>query len=106
MFVLPVLIFPLVFGLAIYRLYRIPQMLLRGELQFPVKRRRWMLVAVTLAYVLLMSYTTALCAALVRAFVLAEHQLAAYMPLAVYIAAYPVVYVGVAWVFFYGLKRV
>lgn len=104
MFVLPLLIFPLVFGLAMYRLYQVPRKLLRGELRFPVECHVGMKVAVAAAYLTLLACTVALCAAGVQAAVFAENSLDAFGSLVVHVAAYPVVYVCVAWVFFHGLK--
>ena len=43
-------------------------------------------------------------AALVHALVAAENKLSAYWVLVVYVAAYPVVYMGAAWVFYYGFR--
>ena len=104
MFVLPALIIPLVFGLAISRLHQVPRRLWLGELQLPGKQQALLHVATVAAYFVLLSYTIALSSALAQAFFLADDRLSAYLALLVYVAAYPVVYIGVAWVFYYGLK--
>ena len=49
-------------------------------------------------------YTIALSTALIQALLLAENRLSAYLSLLLYIAAYPLVYFGAAWVFYYGLQ--
>jgi hypothetical protein len=104
MFVLPALILPLVFGLAIYRLYQIPRRLWLGELRLPGKQRVYLSTVTVTAYLALLSYTIALGAALVQVFFVTENRMPAYLSLVVYMAAYPLVYVGAAWVFYYGLK--
>jgi hypothetical protein len=104
MFVLPALILPLVFGLAIYRLYQIPRRLWLGELRLPGKQRAYLSTATVAAYLALLSYTIGLGAALVQALFVTENRMPAYLSLVVYMAAYPLVYVGAAWVFYYGLK--
>jgi Mg2+/citrate symporter len=104
MFVLPIIIFPFVFVLAVFRLYNIPRRLLSGELQVPARHRVWLSVATAAAYLMLLGYTVALSAALVRAIFMAEESLAAYWPLVVYVLGYPVGYLVSAWVFYYGLK--
>lgn len=104
MFVLPILVIPLVFGLAVFRLYQIPRRLWRGELRLPGRGRTLLHVSTIAAYLVLLSYTIALSSALAQALFVAEDRVAAYFALFFYMAAYPVVYVAVAWVFYHGLK--
>ena len=108
MFVLPALILPLVFGLAIYRMYQIPRRLWSGELVLPGKQHAALsaatIAATIAAYLALLGYTIWLGTALVQAFFVTENRMAAYLSLAFYITVYPLVYVGAAWVFYYGLK--
>lgn len=104
MFILPALIFPLVFGLAIHHLTQIPRRIWRGELRLPGKQRIGLSMATVVAYFALLGYTIALGTALAQALLVVEHRMPAYLSLLAYIAAYPLVYVGAAWVFFYGLK--
>ena len=104
MFVLPALIIPLVFGLALYRLYQVPRRLWTGELQLPGARNRLLHAATIAAYLVLLVCTLALGFALARTLLVAEDRLSAYWTLLAYMAAYPLVYIGVAWVFYYGLK--
>lgn len=103
MFVLPALIFPFVLVLALYRLVQIPAKLWAGSLRFSDRHR--LRAATVAAYLVLLCYTAALAAALVRAFWLAANQMFAYLSLLMYVAAYPVVYFVAAWVFYYGLVR-
>lgn len=104
MLLLPALLAPLVFGLAIFRLYQIPRKLWSGELRLPDRRHIVLLVATVGAYLALLGHTLALSATLVRALFLTENRMSAYLPLLIYVAAYPFVYFGAAWVFYYGLK--
>ncbi len=104
MFVLPALIFPFVFGLALFRLVEIPRKLWAGVLRLPGRHRRLWLAATAGAYLALLCYTAALAAVLARAIFLAENQVFAYLSLLIYVASYPVVYFVAAWVFYYGLE--
>jgi hypothetical protein len=103
-FVLPTLLIPLVLGLALHRLYQIPRGLWRGELRLPGRQRALLHVATITAYGVLLCCTVALVGALVHVFLVADDRLSAYWKLALYMAAYPLVYMGVAWIFYYGLK--
>ena len=105
MFVLPVIIFPLVFGLAIFRLYQIPKELFSGELRLPARYCTILFIATVCAYFVLLIYTVLLIASLVLALFFAENIASAYLSLIIYVAAYPFVYIGVAWIFYYGLSR-
>ena len=104
MFVLPALSLPLVFGLAITRLYQIPHKLWLGELRLAGKQQIYLTTATVAAYLALFSYTVLLGAALFQAVFVAESRLHAYLSVAVYVGAYPLVYIAAAWVFYYGLK--
>lgn len=103
MFVLPTLIFPLVFGLAIYRLYKIPRKLWSGELRLPGTQHIVLLSATAGAYLVLLVYTIALATLFLRTLFLSDDQGSAYLALFAYLAAYPFVYFGAAWIFYYGL---
>ena len=105
MFVLPVIIFPLVFGLAIFRLYQIPKKLLSGELRLPARYCTILFIATVCAYFVLLIYTVLLITSLVLALFFAENLASAYFSLIIYVAAYPFVYIGVAWIFYYGFSR-
>lgn len=104
MFILPALVLPLVLGLAIVRLYRIPRQLWSGALVLPGRRRIVLHAATITAYAVLLVYTLALGVALMQALLFAEGRLSAYLALLAYVAAYPLVYMGAAWVFYHGLK--
>jgi len=103
MFVLPALVLPLVFGLAIYRLYQVPRRLASGELRPPAARRVLWSVAGAFAYAALLAYTLFLGASLARLVLISGSRLSAYFSLLGYVAVYPIVYVGAAWVFYYAL---
>ena len=104
MFILPILLVPLVFGLAIHRLVDIPRQLSRGTLRLPGRRHVVLHAATIAAYAVLLGYTVALGLALVHALVAAQDRATAYLALLGYVVAYPVVYFLAAWVFFYGLR--
>lgn len=104
MFVLPAIILPLVFAAAIYRLFQIPRRILLGELRLPGTKRICLTVATVASYFVLLSYTVALGIAVIRVALVVENQMPACLSLLAYMAAYPFVYVGTAWVFYYGLK--
>lgn len=101
MFLLPAFLTLLVFGLAVYRLVQIPRKLWLGEVQLAGTRFSALRVATVAAYVLL-TCTVALGAMLLRT--LLWSGAAAYLSMLGYFAAYPLVYVAAAWVFFYGPK--
>lgn len=102
MFLLPAFLVLLVFGLAIFRLVQIPRRLWSGDLRLAGARFSALRVATVAAYVLLLTCTVALGAMLLRT--LLWSGAAAYLSMLGYFAAYPLVYVAAAWVFFYGLK--
>jgi hypothetical protein len=104
MLILPALLLPLIFGLAIHRLIGIPRELWRGKLRLPGRQRIVLHAATLAAYGALLGYTVALGAALVHALLAAQDRLSAYLALLGYVAAYPVVYFLAAWVFYYGLQ--
>lgn len=104
MFVLPALILPLVLGLALFRLVQIPRRLWLGELRLPGRSHLLLHIATITAYLVLLVCTIALGAALAQALLLAEDRFSAYWTLLIYMAAYPLVYMGAAWIFYYGLK--
>jgi len=105
MIVLPLLIFPLVFGMALHRLYQIPLGLHSGQLRLSEHRRLPWSVAAAVAYGVLLAYTVALCIAAARALLAEGGGLPAFWSIAGYVAAYPVVYIAAAWVFFYAFQR-
>lgn len=105
MFALQAVILPLVFGLAIFRLYQIPKKLFSGELRPPVRHRAILFIATVFAYFLLLIYTALLITSLIFALFFSENSASAYFSLLIYVAAYPFVYIGVAWIFYYGFSR-
>ncbi|MBH2010693.1 MAG: hypothetical protein I8H71_13400 [Xanthomonadaceae bacterium] len=104
MFVIPALLIPLVFGLAVFRLYQIPRRLWLGQLRFPGRQRVVLQMATIAAYVGLLSYTIVLASLLTQALWFAQNRLSAFVELVVYMAAYPLVYLAAAWIFYYGFK--
>lgn len=104
MFLLPTLLLPLAFGLAVFRLYQIPCQLWSGALRLPGRHCPLLWAATVGAYLVLLCYTVALSVALIWALFFVEDRLSAYLSLLFYIAAYPLVYFGAAWVFYYGLQ--
>ncbi|WP_291587054.1 hypothetical protein [Comamonas sp. UBA7528] len=65
-----------------------------------------LLAATAVAYLVLLAYTVALLAALVHTLLFAADSLSAYLELAAYALAYPLVYLAAAWTFYHGLKPV
>ncbi len=106
MFLLPAFLALLVFGLAIVRLVQIPRRLWSGELRLADARCSALTVATVVAYLVLLGCTAALGGALRRTLLWSGGDAAAYLSLLGYFAAYPLVYVAAAWVFFDGLKPV
>lgn len=104
MFLLPALLVLLVFGLAIFRLVQIPRRLWSGELRLAGARWSALRAATVVAYGVLLACTVALGAALLRTLLWSGEDGAAYLSLLGYFAAYPLVYVAAAWIFFYGLR--
>lgn len=104
MFLLPAFLILLVFGLAIFRLVQIPRRLCTGDLRLAGARFSALRVATVAAYGLLLACTVALGTVLLRILLWSGGDFAAYLSLLGYLAAYPLVYVAAAWVFFYGLK--
>lgn len=103
MFALPALILPLVFGLAIHRLYQIPRRLASGELRPPARHRLPWSIAGVVAYLALLAYTAFLGASLVRMLFIGGGRWPAYFSLLGYVVAYPAVYIAAAWVFYHAV---
>ena len=104
MFVLPAIALPFLLMLAVYRLLHIPLQLRTGTLRVPERRRTVLLVATAAAYLALLAYTVGLLTALVHTLFFAADSLSAYLELAAYVLAYPLVYLAAAWIFYHGLK--
>jgi hypothetical protein len=104
MVLLPIALVLLVFGLAVYRLVQIPRKLWSGDLRLAGGRFSALWVATVAAYVLLLGSTVALIVTLLRTLLWSGGDVAEYLSLLGYLAAYPLVYLAAAWVFFYGLK--
>jgi len=104
MVLLPAFLVLLVFGLAIFRLVQIPRRLWSGDLRLAGARWSALRAATLVAYGVLLACTVALGAALVRTLLWSGGDGGAYLSLLGYFAAYPLVYLAAAWVFFYGLK--
>jgi len=105
MFLLPLIFLPFILILAVRRLIQIPIALHRGDLHFPAHRRRLLALVSAAGYLLLLIYTVALSVAIFRAALTEPNTVAAWMALAAYIAAYPLIYLMVAWVFHHTLKK-
>lgn len=105
MFLLPLILLPFIFMMAVNRSIRIPLALRRGELHVLVRRRRSLAVAAAAGYLLLLIYTAVLSVAILQAALLEPDAAVAWLALAGYIAAYPLVYMAVAWVFYHALKK-
>lgn len=104
MFLLPAFLVLLVFGLAIFRLVQIPRKLWSGDLRLAGARFSALRVATVAAYGLLLACTVTLGTVLLRTLLWSGGDFAAYLALLGYFAAYPLVYLAAAWIFFYGLK--
>ena len=104
MFVLPAIALPFLLMLAVYRLLRIPRQLRAGALRVPEQRRTVLLVATAAAYMALLAYTGGLLTALVHTLFFAADSVSAYLELAAYVLAYPLVYLAAAWISYHGLK--
>ena len=105
MFLLPILIFPVVLALALRRLVGIAWQLAHGRLRLTNRRRALWVPAAVLAYAGLLGYSLALLVALGHACFMATDKLPAYLALAGYVLAYPLVYFAAAWVFYYAFQR-
>lgn len=104
MILLPALLLPLLFALAVYRLCTIPLRLMRGALRLPAHRHLLCACAAALGYMLLLGATLWLAWLLVRAVFFSADPLSAYLAVAGYALAYPLIYMAAAWIFFHALK--
>lgn len=104
MFALPAIALPFLLMLAVYRLLHVPLQLRAGPLRVPERRRTVLLVATAAAYLVLLAYTVVLLTALVHTLFFAADSVSAYLELAPYVLAYPLVYLVAAWTFYHGLK--
>ena len=105
MFFLPLILVPIVFLMALARLYQIPVQLRSGRLQLVGCGRPGLRLATLLAYAGLLTGSGALLAAMVYASFFAADRWLACLHLAPYLALYPLLYLAAAWVFYYGLKK-
>lgn len=103
MFFLPLILVPIVFAMALNRLYQTPVRLRSGALR--LADGKWWRLAAALAYVALLAGTMVVVLALVQACFFTVDTVAAYLHLAPYLLLYPLLYLATAWVFYYGLKK-
>ena len=104
MFLLPLLFLPFVLIMAINRLIQIPIGLRRGELHVPAPRRRMLVLAGAAAYLLLLGYTVGFFVVIAEGVLLTSDAVTALLHAAGYAAAYPLVYMVAAWVFYHAFK--
>ncbi|RGE40449.1 hypothetical protein DZC30_20190 [Comamonas testosteroni] len=104
MFFLPLILVPIVLLMALNRLWQTPVRLRSGALR--LSEGGGLRLATVLAYVALLAGTVAVLAALVHASFFTADRLAAFLHLAPYLMLYPLLYLVVAWVFYYGLKKI
>lgn len=106
MFVPPFVLLPFLVGLAIYRLYQLGRRLWSGKLQFSPRHRPYLPLVTCGAYVTLLGYTIGLVVAVARIALNASFSTSALAPVAYAVVAYPFVYVGAEWIFYYGVKPI
>ena len=106
MFLLPAVVLPFIFALALYRLYTVPRRLLSGKLEVRPSRWRGRAIAATLAYVMLLGASVALAWAVSKAIFASTDVGSAYLLLAGCGVAFPLMYMAAAWVFFHALRPV
>lgn len=106
MFVPPLIVLPFLIGLAIYRLYQLGRRLWSGQLQFSRRHRPYLQLVTCSAYVTLLGYTIGLIVAIARIALNASFSTSALAPILYAVLAYPLVYVGAEWVFYYGVKPI
>ena len=104
MFLLPLIFLPFVFIMAINRLIRIPVGLHRGELHVPALQRGMLMFAGAGAYLLLLGYTIGLFVVITKGVLFTSDVVTALLHAAGYAAAYPLVYMVAAWVFYYTFR--
>ena len=104
MFLLPLIFLPFVFIMAINRLIRIPVGLRRAELHVPALQRHMLVFAGAGAYLLLLVYTIGLFVVITKGVFFTSDAVAALLHAAGYVAAYPLVYMVAAWVFYYTFR--
>ena len=105
-FVPPLILLPFLIGLAIYRLYQIARRLRSGQLQFSPRHRPYLPLATGCAYLTLLGYTLGLVVAIAHIALNASFSIAALAPVLYAVVAYPLVYVGAEWIFYYGVKPI
>lgn len=103
MFFLPLILVPIVLLMALNRLWQTPVRLRSGTLR--LSEGGGLRLATVLGYAALLAGTVAVLAALVHASFFTADRLAAFLHLAPYLMLYPLLYLAVAWVFYYGLKK-
>ena len=106
MFVPPLILLPFLIGLAIYRLYQLPRRLWSGRLRFSPRHRPFLPLLTTAAYLTLLAYTIGLLVALARTALSARFSIPGLAPELYAVVAYPFVYLGAEWVFYYGVKPI
>jgi len=101
----PLVLFPFVLALAVYRLYRLPRLAWCGTLRLNPGRYFWLAMLTAVAYLGLLAYTIGLSVVVLRALVQAPLSLASLLSIAGFLAGYPVAYIAAEWVFHYGFKQ-
>ena len=103
--VLSFLLTPISLGFAIYRLIHIPQQIRSGQLRLDTGRSVMPAALAWAAYGVLLACTLALCAGVIRGWVVQLTDVAEIFRLVLYFEAYPIVYVLAEWRFFYGFPK-
>ena len=105
MFALPLIAFPFLVALALYRLYVLPRRVLAGNLHLSRRRLSALSAATAIAYVVLLIYTLSLVVLTAKTLATAPTDLMAWLSIAPVFAGYPIVYIAAEWVFYYGFQR-
>ncbi len=103
--VLTVLLAPICFVLAIYRLIFIPLQMHAGQRRLKTTPSLMPAMLAGLAYAVLLGYTVWLCASVVNSIAMRMTELSDIIRLVLYFEALPVVYVLAESRFFYGFER-
>jgi hypothetical protein len=104
MFLIPLIVFPFIVSMAVYRLYQLPRRYFLGTIRLTHPGLSLRSTLTVVAYLGLLAYTVGVALLVIQTLLGGLSTLASWLDVAPALAAYPIVYIAAEWVFFYGFQ--
>ena len=102
--VVSLLLLPVILGMSVFRMYRIPQSLWLGQLRINPRRSVFATLSFGLTYLLLLAYTAIIIYSGMKAMANPPNTIHELFSLIKIGVGYPFVYLGFEWTFYYSIK--